>query len=136
MPSERRAGHSGPPPVRLAVLAREIAARFETIAPEGFSCVAYDTLVILVRGHRGVRGLDLADLDWEPGHWGEDLRNILWQILSDFQDEIVEQLSAAWPAIPGGAGIAVPHAELMDGVVQGSYQSGDRPVVRLEPIPV
>lgn len=144
MPSERPAGqwgqpqdHPGPPSAQLVFIARDIAVRFSAIAPQGFSCIAYDTLVILIRGHVGVRALDVAHaLHWEAGHWGEDLSSVLSQILSDFQDEIVEQLRAAWPALPGGAGIAVPRTAIDGDFVQGWYQSEEGPVLRLEPIPV
>ena len=71
---------------------------------------------------------------WQLGAWAEDLRVVLLQVLSDFQDEIIEQTRQAWPAIPDGSGIAVPHARIDDGTVRAWYGSGDAIVVPLEPI--
>ncbi len=122
-------------PPGIAALAATVASRVRAILPEGFSCIADDTLVILVRDQAGVRSLDLADApQWQVGAWAEDLRVVLLQLLSDFQDEIVEQTRQAWPAIPGGSGIAVPHARIDDGTVRAWYGTDDAIVVPLEPI--
>jgi hypothetical protein len=123
------------PPPGIAALAVTVASRVRAILPEGFSCIANDTLVILVRDHTGVRSLDLAYAPrWEVGNWAEDLRLALLQVLSDFQDEIIEQMRQPWPAIPGGAGIAVPHAQIEDGTVRAWYGTDDAIVVALDRI--
>lgn len=117
----------------VSALAAEVASKVGTILPDGFSCIAHDATVILVRGHVGVRMLDLGDApEWRAESWVDDLRGVLWQVLSDFQDEIVEQLGRAWPAVPGAAGIAVPHVRIEDDTVRAWYGTDGDPVMALE----
>ena len=120
----------------ISGFAEAVAASLGAVVPDGFSCIASDSVVILVRGHVAVRNLDLADApEWRVESRADDLRVVLWQVLSDFQDEIIEQLGRAWPAIPGAVGIAVPHARLENGSVRAWYGNDEAIVVALEPIP-
>lgn len=122
-------------PLEISSLAAAVASEVGAVLPEGFSCVANDATVILVRGHLGIRGLDLADVpEWRADSWREDLAMVLWQVLSDFQDEIIEQLGQAWPPIPGASGIAVPHTRIDNGMVRAWYGTDDAVVVSLKPL--
>ncbi len=116
-------------------IATALASVMNAVLPDGFTCIANGTSVILVRDYVGVRSLDLANApDWRPETWTEDLRAVLWQVLSDFQDEIVDQLHKAWPPAPGSAGIAVPHAQVEDGALRGWYGTNGEVVLALDPI--
>jgi hypothetical protein len=122
-------------PAEVSGLAAAVASKVGAILPDGFSCIVHDATVILVWGDVGVRSLDLTDApEWRAENWAEDLRVVLWQVLSDFQDEIVEQLRQAWPTVPGAAGIAVPHARIKDGTVRAWYGTDEDAVVSLQPI--
>lgn len=117
-------------------LAEEIADRFAHIAPGGFSCIAYETWVILTQGHRGLRHLDLADApDWSAQSWTSDLRAVLWQVLSDFQDEIVHRIAGAWPTTVTG-GLALPHSKIEGAKVFAWYGTHTDAIIRLDPIPL
>jgi hypothetical protein len=116
-------------------VATALASGMNAILPDEFTCIANGTSVILVRDHVGVRSLDLAHApDWRPETWAEDLRAVLWQVLSDFQDEIVDQIRKAWPPAPGSSGIAVPHAQVEDGALRGWYGTNGEVVLALNPI--
>lgn len=90
---ERPHNQGAVPFAAVSNVATAIASRMNAILPDKFTCIANETSVILVRDHVGVRSLDLADApDWPPETWAEDLGAVLWQVLSDFQDEIVDQI--------------------------------------------
>lgn len=133
-----RSGSGVPQASSLAIhaVATEIAKRFADIAPDPFSCVAYETSVILTHGHQGLRHLDLADApDWFEDSFADDLKAVVWQVLSDFQDEIVHKIGAAWPTMPTGS-LAAPHCNIEDGAVVGWYGTESHVALRLDPIPV
>lgn len=132
IPGDRLAKGRGTPEVEVASLASQLASGMGGILPEGFTCVANETSVILVRGHLGIRSLDLATaLEWRPESWLDDLRLAVWQVLSDFQDEIVEQLHRAWPEAPSG-GIGLPRVRIEGPTIQVSYSVGGETVVALD----
>ncbi len=123
------------PFAEVSKVATALAAVMDSVLPDGFTCIANETSVILVRGHVGVRSVDLADApDWRAETWAEDVRAVLWQVLSDFQDEIVDQLREAWPPDPRSRGIGVPRAEVEDTVVRGWYGTNGEVVLALDPI--
>ena len=134
MPSEELTPGASLPPSTVPMLAAALASRIRPILPEEFSCIADDTRVILVRDHAGVRSLDLADApEWRAESWVEDLRAVVWQVLSDFQDEIVEQVWQAWPPAPGG-GTAIPYVEIKDGRLLAGFRHEGQMFVGLDPM--
>jgi len=132
---ERPHDQGAPRFAAVSNVATALASRVNAILPGEFTCIANETSIILVREHVGVRSLDIADApDWRPETWAEDLRAVLWQVLSDFQDEIINQTRTPWPSAPHSSGIAVPHVGVEDGALRGWYGTNGDVVLALDPI--
>jgi hypothetical protein len=54
-------------------------------------------------------------------------------VLSDFQDEIVDQRREGWPPTPSG-GIAIPYATVEEGFLRGAFRGKEEVVLALDPI--
>jgi hypothetical protein len=123
MPAEWSAVEGLLPPGAVPKIAAVLASRVDAILPQGFECVVDDTRLILVRDRTGLRSLDLTGApEWRMETWVEDLGSVLWHVLSDVQDEIVELRREPWPPAPDG-GMAIPYAEVEEGSLRGGYGS-------------
>lgn len=106
-------------PGAVPKIAAILASRVDAILPEEFDSIVDETRLILVRDRTGLRSLDLTGVpEWRTETWVEDLRSVLWQVLSHFQDEIVEQRRERWPTAPDG-GMAIPYVEVEEGSFRG-----------------
>src|SRR5206468_4168026 len=105
-----------------------LASRLDAAVPEPFQVVAEQEEVwLLEKGRRNTGGI-IVDLEVEEA---------VWRVLTDFQDELAEQLRVPWPHDPAlGYVFHEPEVVVRDGAVHFWYGEEGNPVLAFEPIPL
>jgi hypothetical protein len=114
-------------------LARLLAVRLTTIAPDGFRAVAIGTMLHYASRFGSAAtdiGANFDALDDEP--IAERVRSVCHRALDEFQDVVDEITTEPWPGTDGR--VPPAHAEVRGSRVHMWYGSADAPVLECEPI--
>jgi len=119
----------------MSTLATALADRIDRILPNGFQASATGTIVSLsTPAERALRDIDISLVLNHVDNLSDAAEAAAWQVLNDFQDDVIDYLWEAWPTAEGHTSPAGAYGEMAQGLLTLGYRYSDSPVIDLEPI--
>ncbi|MGH3781697.1 MAG: hypothetical protein ACRDRO_14020 [Pseudonocardiaceae bacterium] len=96
----------------MSTLAAALTARVDGVLPDGFRVSATGTIVSLsTPTEEALRDIDISLVLNHVDNLAAAVESAAWQVLNDFQDDVIDYPWEAWPTIEGHTSPAKAYGE-------------------------